>query len=729
MAYTALRDMQERNQERFGEKVGPIQPELHGKPEAYDLKSTAMRFLHNRCEKLRFDPEKEAQEKDGHYLGSGLKPNQIPYNMQMDIDRLCLERELEKFIDSGTSDDAFNVYYCYLEMFFGHFGKTRKMTELLSEYESNGGSLLMKHRDHYAHSVYVFALGLAIYEANDAFREAFRNFYGLTDDKGHSDEEAAHVFLEYWGLTALFHDIGYPFELPFEQTIAYFEANGLKRGQGILYMAYRDMEHMTKLPEKVKEYFASLFGKDFETSNDLLAWSVSRRLGSAYGIQEEEFAKKVAAKPGHPEEFSYYMDHAWFSASRLLQELLLTFGAENMNEKHLDVLSAILLHNSLFKFAIAFYKDKEKHKDPLKMELHPLAYLLMICDELQCWDRTPYGRTSRREMHPISVGFDFGNGGIRAEYFYDDEETDKVEEWKAKYEEWKIKKQEAGAEAAGHPPRLKAYSDMAEDEERFRTDIEKIVDTGKMPLSIKASLIPVNRGRKHTYLSSSNFLHLYDFAVSLNGRYNYIDREDTVAPEQLAEEFEELSLEYQLSNINQAKSFGRYLDEIDCFYTDRPVDYEMIPEFTPAQMDLIAPMEHRRWLMEHQQMGWLEGSLYETAEVNPEPGVSEKNYRKALREQLRMHKLMMEGPLTEDRVRHHYDHLSVEDQGKDYKPFNSMLKLVRKFDGLRIYQLTEPEEEQTAPNPFDTARLKEITAAIDSAVDKGIQKLIDIIKG
>ena len=60
--------------------------------------------------------------------------------------------------------------------------------------------------------------------------------------------------------------------IPFEQTIAYFEANGLKRGQGILYMAYRDMEHMTKLPEKVKEYFASLFGKDFETSNDLLAW-------------------------------------------------------------------------------------------------------------------------------------------------------------------------------------------------------------------------------------------------------------------------------------------------------------------------------------------------------------------------------------------------------------------------------------------------------------------------
>jgi hypothetical protein len=36
--------------------------------------------------------------------------------MQMDINRLCLERELEKFIDSGAAEDAYTVYYCYLEM-------------------------------------------------------------------------------------------------------------------------------------------------------------------------------------------------------------------------------------------------------------------------------------------------------------------------------------------------------------------------------------------------------------------------------------------------------------------------------------------------------------------------------------------------------------------------------------------------------------------------------------
>ena len=40
------------------------------------------------------------------------KEKQIPFNMEMDINRLCLERELETFIDSGVAEDAYNVYYC-----------------------------------------------------------------------------------------------------------------------------------------------------------------------------------------------------------------------------------------------------------------------------------------------------------------------------------------------------------------------------------------------------------------------------------------------------------------------------------------------------------------------------------------------------------------------------------------------------------------------------------------
>ncbi len=105
MAYPALRQMAERNRARFGREVGPAQPYLSGGNGAGgDLKSAALRFLHERCEGLRFSDETAAQEAaDGQYRGTSFLPNQIPYNMEMDLDRLCLERELERFIDSGAA--------------------------------------------------------------------------------------------------------------------------------------------------------------------------------------------------------------------------------------------------------------------------------------------------------------------------------------------------------------------------------------------------------------------------------------------------------------------------------------------------------------------------------------------------------------------------------------------------------------------------------------------------
>ena len=43
--------------------------------------------------------------------------------------------------------------------------------------------------------------------------------------------------------------------------------------------------------------------------------------------------------------------------------------------------------------------------------------------------------------------------------------------------------------------------------------------------------------------------------------------------------------------------------------------------------------------------------------------------------------------LTDELIYGHYLSLPEEDQHKDWRPFNSMLKLLKKYDGLRIYQL------------------------------------------
>lgn len=150
-------------------------------------------------------------------------------NMQMDIDRLCLENAVKRFLAGGRKEDAFDVYFCYMEMFIGSYNNCNRMIELLSEYENNGSSMLMKHRDHYSHSVYVFLIGIAIFESNEKFRDTYTAFY---KDSLKKDQTIAHHFLEYWGLAALFHDIGYPFEIPFEMVCSYFEERGANANRG-----------------------------------------------------------------------------------------------------------------------------------------------------------------------------------------------------------------------------------------------------------------------------------------------------------------------------------------------------------------------------------------------------------------------------------------------------------------------------------------------------------------
>ena len=361
MAYSAIEKMRKKNEQIYGKDVGPMQPALSdGAATGFDLKSAALRFLHERCEGLLFDSHiEEEEERTGLYRGVSLAPGQIPYNMQMDVDRLCLERELEKFMDSAATQNAYTVFYCFLEIFFGNYGKYKKQVELLSEYESNGSSLLMKHQDHYTHSVFVFALGLAIYETNENFRRAFHSYY-------HFDQEsprAAHFFLEYWGMTSLFHDIGYPFELTFEQVIAFFDADDDDRTANNPFIVYKNMETMTQLSPRAQEHFEKMYGRKFRTIDEVLAFDLTQKLGPFYSFSEEYLLKTLKKKPVMPESFCGYIDHAYFSSILLyhMLEAAMESGADEgrltrpqvFGPAHIDALGAILLHYDLYSYSIA----------------------------------------------------------------------------------------------------------------------------------------------------------------------------------------------------------------------------------------------------------------------------------------------------------------------------------------------------------------------------------------
>ena len=642
------------------------------------LEGAALSFIRDLCEGLRFDKNKATSltENNLDFDGTSLKAKQIPYNMEKDIDRLCLENAVNRFLKSGKKEDAFDVYFCYLEMFVGDYQKTRRMIELLSEYEVNGSSLLMKHRDHYSHSVYVFILGLAIYKSNELYQKVYKEYYKISDDK----KAAAH-YLQYWGLSSLFHDIGYPFELPFEQVCSYFEVEGDKR-ESRPFVAYHDLDAFISIDDKVKEELSKIYpGKSFNTTNDVFAYVLNEKMGDVYGFTEDQMRTFLVEKPTQPDKFNHYMDHAYFSATILFRKLFEEMDIE-MHSEHLDALTAILMHNSLYKFCIAHYKS-EGNK-PFKAELHPLAYMLMLCDELQCWDRTAYGRNSKKELHPMGCTFDFSGNNIKAIYLFDEKEMAKVNHFKDEYIEWL---QNPGKEKA---PGLKAYSGMYIKEDgvsEFQKDIELIVDLSEIHLNVETGLAEHIHSGNRSYLSNSNFINLYKFAIILNGRWGndgwkraklagqeelYLS--DSKVEEECAKGFKNLSLEYKLSNINQAKAFAKYLNMIGCFYTDKAVDFEQVDRFTDAELISIGKAEHQRWLQEHYDMGWTYGK-------------PEKDKRDFERKHWDMIPDFSGFDVSDEAAEQNYIRLDKAEQDKDTDPMECMLAMLKMYDGLRIYRL------------------------------------------
>lgn len=138
--------------------------------------------------------------------------------------------------------------------------------------------------------------------------------------------------------------------------------------------------------------------------------------------------------------------------------------------------------------------------------------------------------------------------------------------------------------------------------------------------------------------------------------------------------FKSLSLEYKLSNINQAKAFAKYMNKIGCFYTDKDVDFEQVERFSDEELIIIGRSEHQRWLQEHYDMGWTYG--------NPE-----KSKRDLERKHWDMIPDFSGFEVSDEDAEENYKRLNKAEQDKDTDPMECMLAMLKIFDGLRIYRL------------------------------------------
>ena len=503
-----------------------------------------------------------------------------------DIDERCFARALDRFLAGGAKEDAFDLYFCFAEIFNvfgrGYTKNVKPMVELLASFEQTSGVLLDKHRDHYAHSAYVFALGLALYLHNPALRACFAA-QGTAERRD---------FLLEWGCAALFHDVGYPFELVFEMV------KGVAK-DGAPALTYG------RLAE---------FNGPTAADRRILAHALGR-----LGVAEEG---RLEALRGRITDNPKFMDHGYFGAVMLYQKL-----ADTVPEQvKLDVAGAVLLHNSYYKHDLL-----KKGCPPLDCARYPLAWLLMLCDDLQCWDRTPYGRSSKEKPIAWDVEADLGRG-LSLCYLYEREGAATAVETNATL-------------AAELSSRLKLKDVLPQ-------------------FSVRAEFARDGRPPKR-YMSVNHLQKLTEIALAIHEKYLAEgQRLDTYV---VIESWDALTLEYKLSNILQAKSYAEKLDRIGCFYDDRLLAYPVKECFSERELEILARAEHDRWAQERLSMGWRYGELRGET----------KQERRADRETRRVHPSLIA-----------YDDMPDTEKQKDRVLIAEMIDFLRRYADIRIYQLT-----------------------------------------
>jgi len=317
--------------------------------------------------------------------------------------KIFMSQAIYEFLDNETKETAFEVYRIFFDSYrIKMEGKTNPFIDLLDmlkNYEENAAILIDKQRDHYIHSVNVFILGLSIYVNNIKYRSAFDFAVMDKDIYSYSYDTKNEEFFYRWGIASLFHDVGYPIEIvgrqvnKFANFVTEVDGSEEKLKVKLSFGNFDELNHIEEIIPK-KEFMKSYFESyedcvyiNTEKPIDLLAHKLHTSLGvdlKTMKFQLDDFIN-VMGRVG-------FIDHGFYSSIIVLKWYGYLIQSADYKPEYffwpvLDSARAILLHNC--------YKNmlmkKPFNLDSLAPSTHPIAFLLILCDELQEWNREAYG--------------------------------------------------------------------------------------------------------------------------------------------------------------------------------------------------------------------------------------------------------------------------------------------------------------------------------------------------
>jgi len=502
--------------------------------------------------------------------------------------RIFMRQSVLEFLNHETKETAFAVYRSFFDSYrirlAGSTNPFLDLLDVLKSYEENAAVLIDKQRDHYIHSVNVFLLGLSIYAANARYRAAFdqtvmdKREYPFSYDTRHEE------FFYRWGLASLFHDVGYPVEIVGRQINKFIDfATGTagKEKKVNVQLSFENFDELNRIPEIVpKREFTRCYCDRYDSfvyidtlkPVDLLAHKLHTSLGADLKAAKralDDFVN-VMARFG-------FIDHGYYSAIIVLKWYGYLIQSAQYKPEYffwpvLDSASAILLHN--------YYKNAMQKKPfnmgPLSPASHPIAYLLILCDELQEWNREAYGIIDKKRTLAARATLHISDDALAVTYIT-----------------------EGGSLPAG----------FSRDKKKLLAkllDMNALFDTVNIHCkALKKTALPTPSD-EITPRPALEDLEL--LASAIHELYNEKQQERYPDKPLKYPSFDALPDTLKYSNLRQAMGIPDKLRLMG--YVMRPAGSpgDTVSEIPDDYVEALAEMEHEAWMAERVSTGWTAGS-------------------------------------------------------------------------------------------------------------------------
>lgn len=531
-----------------------------------------------------------------------------------------LEAGIDVFLENENAYNAYEIYQTFFMIYqITAENKSDKVTndsivnepntlldlvKIMKKYEENTGDLIEKQRDHFIHSVNVFLLGLAIYSQNKNYRDAFEVYVTKSPYKKYYriNEEFSHEeFLYRWGVAALFHDIGYPVEIIGKQLNKFIN-DGVKSISSTYgadtAIDFKDFNEFNTIV-KIDPNFADEYTKNYPKAKFLNLFKPTDIMAQKISTDFDSVDVNKVAK--HLDDFvnimgdNGFIDHGFFSAILVLNSYghLIQKYAKNHDfffYPIVDSASAILLHN--------YYRNVLQKKPFNLPALHPvqspLAYLLILCDELQEWNRQPFGIKDKKRSHVNDLNLIIDDTRLEVDYIV-----------------------KSGSMGLG----------FSEDKEELLKRVLSIPSIFRRGLLIFTDVQQDNNILREIVKSEIQapdtlLRNVEKLAFQIHQQYidtttaQYNEKKDKGELDDITKEkyenltdFEGLSSHLKIANIRQARSIPKKLNMIGCELANLSDKREAITEFTDEEIIDLAIYEHDEWCEEKISQGWTYGEV------------------------------------------------------------------------------------------------------------------------